>query len=263
MKNPVTSDIIDKYEDTVVKKDETILDQNQREELIGQYTPLVKRIAGRMALRIPSNVLFDELLSAGCMGLINAVDRFEPERDVHLRTYAEYRIKGSILDELRRMDWYSRSMRKKIQDIEKAAMKVESREERPAEDWEISKELGIDIEAYHKTLYDIYRFSLVSLDEYIKDNENDAVTKKSFQDSIKSDDDPDENIAKRELKQVLADAIKKLSKKEQIVISLYYYDELTLKEIGYTLELTESRICQIHATAVRKLKSKLKEYYNS
>jgi RNA polymerase sigma factor for flagellar operon FliA len=240
--------------------DQCYFDEKEREALIVRYAPLVKRIAGRMAMRIPSSVLFDELLSAGCLGLINAVDRFDPERDVNLKTYAEYRIKGAILDELRRMDWYSRSMRKKMQRIEKALVAVEGRTQRPAEAQEIAEELGIALEDYFNTLSDIHRVSLLSLDEFIKDEANDAVSKKSFQESIRSADDPSENVAKEELKRVIAQAIKTLSEKEQIVVSLYYYDELTLKEIGHVLSLTESRICQIHAMAVIKLKIRLKKY---
>ena len=137
------------------------------------YAQLVKRIAGRMAVRIPSSVLFDELMSAGCVGLINAIDRFDPERDVNLKTYAEYRIKGAILDELRRMDWYSRSMRKKMQDIEKAVLSVESKKGRPAEDTEVAEELGLSLEEYQNTLSAIHGVALLSLDEYIKDEDND------------------------------------------------------------------------------------------
>jgi RNA polymerase sigma factor for flagellar operon FliA len=239
------------------------MDPKEREAMIVKYADLVKQIAGRMAVRLPSSVVFDELLSAGCLGLINAIDRFDPSRDVNIKTYAEYRIKGAILDELRRMDWYSRSMRKKVQDIEKAITHVEARESRPAEDKEIASALKMTLEEYYDTLAYIHRVSLVSLDEFIKDEVNSNSSKKSFQDSIRSTDDPEENIAKIELKQVMADAIKKLSEKEQMVISLYYYNELTLKEIGHVLGLTESRICQIHAASVVKLRSRMKSYYNS
>lgn len=236
-------------------------DQKEREAMIVKYAQLVRHIAGRMAMRVPSSVLFDELISAGCVGLIDAVDKFDPKKNVDLKTYARYRIKGAILDELRRMDWYSRSMRKKIQDIERAVLVIEYRTGRPAEDSEVAQELGMELEDYYKILSNINGLAPLSLDEFLKDEENDVLTKKSFQDRIRSKDDPVENVKKRELKQIVAQAIKKLSKKEQMVISLYYYDELTLKEIGHVLGVTESRVCQIHAMVLIKLKSKLKEYY--
>ncbi len=235
----------------------------EREEMIKKYAYLVKYIAGRMAMRVPSSVLYDELISAGSVGLIDAIDRYDPSRDVDLKTYASYRIKGAILDELRSMDWYSRSMRKKIQDIEKALRMVEAREGRPAEDWEVAKELGVELEDYFKTLSSIHGVAMLSLDEFIKDEDNDALTKKTFQDKILSKDDPADNVARGELRSVVAEAITKLTEKEQMVISLYYFDELTLKEIGQVLGLTESRICQIHTLTLIKLKSRLKTYYNS
>jgi len=235
----------------------------ERKDMIVAYAPLVKHIAGRMAMRIPSSVTYDELISAGCLGLIDAIDRYDPTREVDLKTYAAYRIKGAILDELRSMDWYSRSMRKKIQEIEKALLAVESRKGGPAEDWEIAEEIGIPLEEYYKLLSNIHGIALFSLDEYIKDEDNDSLTKKSFQERVLSSDDPAENVFKGELKQYLAEAIRSLSEKEQLVISLYYYDDLTLKEIGHILELTESRICQIHTLALIKLKANLNSYHSA
>ncbi len=237
--------------------------QEEREELIIQYAHLVKHIAGRMATRLPSSVIFDELVSAGCVGLIDAIDKFDPNRDVNIKTYAAYRIKGAILDELRSMDWYSRSMRKKIRDIEKAVFAVESRKGQLADDEEIANELGIDIEKYFKIIADIQGVAMLSLDEYIRDQDNEALTKRSYQNRIRSTDDPSENVDKEELKNIVAGAIKSLSEKEQMVVSLYYHDELTLKEVGKVLGLTESRICQIHTMALIRLKSRLKEYHES
>jgi len=233
----------------------------QRDAMITGYAPLVKHIAGRMAMRIPSSISFDELISAGCLGLIDAIDRYDPSKEVDLKTYAAYRIKGAILDELRSMDWYSRSMRKKIQEIEKALVIVEAREGRPAEDGEVAQQIGLSLEDYYKLLSNIHGIGLFSLDEYIKDEDNDSLTKKSFQERILSDDDPAQNVVKNELKQHLAEAVQALTEKEQMVISLYYYEELTLKEIGHILDLTESRICQIHTLALIKLKTKMKGYH--
>lgn len=244
-------------------KDNTHFDDKAREALIVKYAHLVKRIAVRMAARLPSSVLLDELISAGSLGLIDAVDKFDPVRQVNLQTYAEYRIRGAILDELRSMDWYSRSMRKKIRDIEKAIFVIEHREGRGAEDSEIAQELGMELEQYYKVLSDIYGTALLSLDEYIRNQDNQTYSQRTFQDKVQSSDDPTLNIARKEMKQVVADAIGTLTEKEQIVISLYYHDELTLNEIGQVLSLTESRICQIHTTALVKLRSRLKAYYET
>ena len=252
--------MVPKYLDAVYKENSCGFDPQERERMIIKYAYLVKQIAGRMATRIPSSVTFDELISAGCLGLIDAVDKYDVNKNVSLKTYAQYRIKGAILDELRRMDWYSRSMRKKIQDIEKAVQKVESREGRPADESEVAEALDMDIEKYQKMLSNIHCAALLDLDACIKDNDGDSLTRKTFQDQMRSSDDPAENFNRQQLKKVMAEAIRSLSEKEQIAVSLYYYEELTLKEIGKVLNLTESRICQIHTVALIKLKSHLKEY---
>lgn len=235
----------------------------QREEVIVKYAYLVKYIAGRMAMRVPPNVSFDELISAGTLGLIHAVDRFDSSRQTDIKTFAEHRIRGAILDELRSMDWYSRTMRKRIQDIEKAVRAVESKKGAPAEDLEVAERLGFSLEEYYGLLSNIHSVSLLNLDDFLKDDDNDSFNSRSFQDKMLSDDDPSENAEKNELKFVLAEAIRKLTEKEQLVISLYYYDELTLKEIGKVLKLTESRICQIHTQTLIKLKVRLREYYEA
>lgn len=237
------------------------LDGKTRDELIVKYAYLVKYIAGRMALRVPSNVMYDELVSAGCMGLIHAVDRFDPGRQTDIKTYAEYRIKGAMLDELRSMDWYSRSMRKKVQEIERAVRAVELRNEQPAKDLDVAEELGISLPEYQALLTNIHSASILSLDEYIKGDSGASDKTRSFQERMTSDDDPSANVAKLELKKMVAKAIRTLTEKEQMVISLYYYEDLTLKEIGKVLSLTESRICQIHTQTLIKLKTRLKAYY--
>jgi RNA polymerase sigma factor for flagellar operon FliA len=237
------------------------LDEKTREELIVKYAYLVKYIAGRMAMRVPSSVFYDELISAGCLGLIHAVDRFDPTRQTDIKTYAEYRIKGAILDELRSKDWYTRSMRKKVQELESAVRAVELRNERPAEDEEVAEELGIPLANYHDLLSSIYSASILSLDEYLKSDDGSSVRKRSFQERVASPDDPSESVAMMELKQMLTKAINTLTEKERTVITLYYYEDLTLKEIGQVLSLTESRICQIHTQTLIKLKARLKSYY--
>jgi len=237
------------------------LNQKQREVIIVKHAYLVKQIAGRLAMRFPSSVILDELISAGCLGLIDAVDKYDRSREVSLTIYAEFRIKGSILDELRNLDWYPRSMRKKNRDIEKAIIRVESKKGGMAEGWEIAEEMGISLEKYFKNLSDFHDTTLFSMDEYIKSQHLEASSEKTFQELIISKEDSSAHLFRKELKQVIAGAIKTLSRKEQLVISLYYHDELTLNEIGGVLKLTESRISQIRSEALIKLKKKLMLYY--
>jgi RNA polymerase sigma factor for flagellar operon FliA len=233
-----------------------------REKSIIEYAYLVKHIASRFAMRLPSSVLFGELISAGSLGLIDAVDKFDTSKHVSLKTYAQYRIKGAILDELRSMDPYSRSMRKKIQDITKAVKTVEDRKGSPASDEEIAGELEVSLESYYDMLTGIHGATVLRLDEFIKTKKNDTYSKTSFQSGIKGDENPADCFDREELKAVLARTIRTLTEKEQMVVSLYYYEELTLKEIGEVLTLTESRICQIHTAILVKLRAGLQDYFN-
>ena len=255
--------MIQEYEKIETQTQTSYFSSKEREAMISKYAYLVKYLAGRVAARIPSNVVFDELVSAGSLGLIDAVDKYDPKKNVGLKTYAQYRIKGAILDELRSMDWYSRSMRKKIQGIEQAIHSVESRQGRPAHDYEVAEEMAQPLDGYYKILTDIHGAALLSLDDYIKNGDGSGESGTTFHEGIKSEDNPSDSIIQKELKIILARAIRKLTDKEQMVISLYYYDELTLKEIGNVMELTESRICQIHTMALIKLKAKVKEYRKS
>ncbi len=235
-------------------------DHAWRQKSIVEYAFLVKNIAARFAARLPSSVLFDELVSAGSLGLIDAVDKFDPSRHVSLKTYAKYRIKGAILDELRSMDTYSRSMRKKIQDITKAVKLIEDEKGSPASDLEVADAMGVSLETYQDMLTDIHGAAVLSLDEFIKTKKNDTFSRTRFQSGVKGQENPADDFDKKELKQVLAETIRTLSEKEQMVVSLYYYEELTLKEIGEILSLTESRICQIHTGVLVKLKARLQGY---
>ena len=233
-----------------------------REKSIIEYAYLVKHISARFAMRLPSSVFFNELVSAGSLGLIDAVDKYDPSKHVSLKTYAQYRIKGAILDELRNMDTYSRSMRKKIQDITKAVKTIEEQKHSAATDEEICAELGVSLDTYYDMLTNIHGSSVLSLDEFIKTKKNDTYSKTRFQSGIKEEENPADFFDREELKFVLAQTIKTLTQKEQMVVSLYYYDELTLKEIGEVLALTESRICQIHTAILVKMKARLQDYFN-
>lgn len=233
----------------------------ERTKIIVEYAPLVKLLANRLAMRVPPSVSLDDLISAGTMGLLDAVDRYDPTRDVQFKTYAEFRIKGAMLDELRNLDWVPRSTRKKIHEMEKAILAVESKKNEPADDEEIAREMGVDIETYYHILNNARGIELLSLDGYIKDEKDNSESKKTFKSLIKGSDNPGNKVLVSELKKIVENAIKSLTKKEQMVISLYYYDELTLREIGEVMELTESRISQIHTKAIIKMRAKLKGYY--
>jgi len=237
-------------------------ENSKRERLIVDYAYLVKQIAARFAMKVPSNVLFDELVSAGSLGLIDAVDKFNPDKHVSFQTYARYRIKGAILDELRSMDTYSRTLRKKVQDVAGAVKTIEDRKGAPPEDTEIAEELGVDLETYHDMLTDIHGATVLRLDEFIRTKQSNRVSETRFASGVKGEENPADLFDKQELKKVFAEAVKNLSDKEQMVVSLYYYDDLTLKEIGEVLSLTESRICQIHAGIMVKMKSLLQDYFN-
>lgn len=236
------------------------MDDAQRSALIVEYAPLVKLLANRLAMRVPPSVSLDDLTSAGIMGLLDAVDRFDPSREVQFKTYAEFRIRGAMLDELRNLDWVPRSTRKKIHDMEKAIVAVEARSNGPADDEEIAEEMGVDLDTFYTILNMARGIELLSLDGHIKDDSNSSDSKRSFKSLIQGNDDPTHHVMCSELKEVIAGAIRALSRKEQMVISLYYYDELTLREIGDVMGLTESRISQIHTKAIVKLRAKLRQY---
>ncbi|MDY0131273.1 MAG: FliA/WhiG family RNA polymerase sigma factor [Desulforegulaceae bacterium] len=229
-----------------------------KDELIKKHLPLVKKAAARFAMRVPPSVTFDELMSAGHLGLIDAAGKFDPGRHVSFETYAGFRIRGSILDELRSLDKYPRSLRQKNQELEKAIAKVENREGRTAEEIEIAEELGINIEEYHELLKDVHSIAFFSLDASIRNSYNNSQPSNTrFQDQLKGDDSPEKKLDEKELKKFIAKAIDTLSDTEKKVVTLYYYEELTLKEIGEIFERTESRICQIHSAAIVKLRSKI------
>jgi len=235
--------------------------EDERESLVKKYSHLVKYIANRIAMRVPPNVSIDDLISNGSMGLLDAISKFDPSKNVKFKTYAEVRIRGSILDGLRNLDWIPRSVRKKIQDMEKCIIKIEKKLGRPADDIEIAQSMNVDIEEYHNILHQAKTVDILSLDEPIRD-QNQTESRESYVSFIPSDQNPFDDTMFAELKDVVAKAIQKLSKKEQRVVALYYNEGLTLKEIGATLDLTESRISQIHTQCIIKLRSRLSKYFN-
>jgi RNA polymerase sigma factor FliA len=233
-------------------------DRRARERLVVAYSPLVKYVAGRMASGLPSHVEEADLISYGLMGLIGAIERFEPEREIKFETYAVSRIKGAIIDELRSLDWVPRSVRSKARDVERAHQKLENNLQRAPSEEEMAEELAMSLDDFRDILLDIANSSVLALDDLwtIADPEGGQV---SLLDTIKDPNaiDPHAELDSAELKDRLAEAIESLPERERLVIALYYYENLTLREIGEVLGVTESRVSQLHTKAVLGLRSAL------
>ncbi len=235
-----------------------------QEQMVIQYASLIKYIAGRLALRLPSHISLDDLISSGIIGLIDAIHKFDPTKNISFKTYAEFRIKGAILDELRSLDWIPRSVRKKSHTIERTYLELEKALGRPAEPEEVSSALGIDLEEFYQLLDETKAVSLVDLQGIWKAIRNGP----DFLDTELPEILQDENIRDpflalhfSELQDVLMRAIDALPDKEKLLVSLYYYEELTMKEIGEIMGYTESRISQLHTQAMLRLRAKLRDYF--
>jgi RNA polymerase sigma factor for flagellar operon FliA len=234
-------------------------DEAARERLVVAYSPLVKFIAGRMASGLPSHVDEGDLISYGLLGLIGAIERFDPEREIKFETFAVARIKGAIIDELRSLDWVPRSVRSRARDVEKAHAKLEGRLQRAPTEEEMAKELGVSVEDFQGMLLEIANSSVLALDDLwtFADPEGGG-GQISVLDTIRDPNavDPESEAQTMDLKNRLADAIESLPERERLVIALYYYESLTLREIGEVLGVTESRVSQLHTKAVLGLRSR-------
>ena len=224
------------------------------------YSPLVKYVAGRMASGLPTHVEEADLISYGLIGLISAIERFDIEREIKFETYAIPRIRGAIIDELRALDWVPRSVRARARQIERANVKLEHKFQRPPTDEEMAAELEIDLESFQDALIQISNSTIAALDELwtVSDSSGDQV---SLLDTLQDPAAPDPARAAdaTDLKDRVADAIARLPEREKLVIALYYYENLTLREIGEVLGVTESRVSQLHTKAVLRLRSHLSE----
>jgi len=229
-----------------------------RDRLILTYAPLVKYVAGRLGSGLPPHVDEADLASYGLLGLIGAIERYDPERDVKFETYAIARIKGAIIDELRAMDWVPRSVRSRARDIERAIGELEAKLGRAPSDAEIAARLGISESELEESLGEIARSSIAALDELwtVSGSGGDQV---ALIDTIEDEraPDPQSTLSQTELKEAIADAIARLPEREKLVVTLYYYEELTLREIGEVLGVTESRVSQLHTKAILRLKARL------
>jgi RNA polymerase sigma factor for flagellar operon FliA len=216
----------------------------------------VKRIVQRLAVHLPSTVDIDDLMNVGVIGLIQAVDRYDPRRDNKFMTYAIFRIKGAVLSELRARDFLSRSNRRKIRELENVFMRLEQKLGREAEDNEVAQELGVDLEQVYRTKQ-MSSISFISLEELGVSSRDEKEKLLSY--LINNDDDALSLTKLKELKEAMAQAIRQLPEKERLVISLYYLEELTMKETGKVLGITESRVSQIHSQAILHLRTKLRK----
>jgi RNA polymerase sigma factor for flagellar operon FliA len=232
----------------------------ERDQLIIRYAPWVRFIALRMAAKLPSHIQAEDLISAGIIGLIDALDKFNPAREVQFKTYAQIRIQGAMKDELRSLDWASRSVRQKAKRLEQVYATLEQGLGRPPSSEEVAASMGIKMGEFETLLDEVKGTSLISLEEIGQGPASED--RSSLLDALltRQDQDPLEVLNLQDLKKALALAIDELPEKERLVLSLYYFDELTMKEVGKVLNLTESRISQLHTQATLRLRGKLKAY---
>ena len=229
-----------------------------REKIILEYAPLVKVVAGRLSMYLGYNVEYDDLVSYGIFGLIDAIDKFDCLKDVKFETYASLRIRGAILDQIRKMDWIPRTIRQKQKRIDAAIKEIEAQYGRSATDEEIAKRLGITDDEYLDWQSQMKITNVVSLNEFLE--QGSEVSNEAGSTRSSTFDSPEEILEREELKKMLAQALEILTEKERKVVLLYYYEDLTLKEISNILEVSESRISQLHTRALQKMRGKMGDY---
>ncbi len=239
------------------KQDTQGVDGKLRDQLIMDYAPLIRFVAQRIASRLPSSIDIEDLISAGVIGLMDAIEKYDPSRDNKFKTYAEFRIRGAILDELRSQDWVPRSVRDKAKKIERTYAELEQRYGRAVNDQELSTALGMELEEYHTMVAKVKAVTLLSVDELTGPNQSD---RKSLLECLENPNskNPFTQLKSKGLRSILMKNIEELPEKQKLVLSLYYYEDLNLKEIGSILDVTESRVSQLHTQAVERLRARLK-----
>ncbi|HSJ35335.1 MAG TPA: FliA/WhiG family RNA polymerase sigma factor [Acidimicrobiia bacterium] len=252
VKSDQTSDINEMWAEFKASGSEKL-----RENLILHYSPLVKFVAGRVAAGLPRNVDQNDLASYGIFGLIDAIDKFEPERGFKFETYAINRIKGAILDELRSFDWVPRSVRAKARELERSIVELEHRLQRSPTDEELAEHMETDVESVQNDLSEISLLGIAALDQTVGSGEATTTLKDLVADPTGVS--PEAMFQAEETRRLLVDSINRLPDRERLVVTLYYYEGLTLAEIGEVLGVTESRVCQIHAKTVMSLRNRLAE----
>lgn len=232
-------------------------DMGAREKLIIHHAPLVKYVAGRLALRLPASVEMEDLVSTGILGLIDAIEKFNPNLNVKFETYAIARVKGSMLDGLRALDWVPHSLRQKARELERTYARVESALGRSATDEEIASELGVDVADLQQLIADIGRTNIVSLDDLWGESDSGSTVRAIDLVEDEQAENPQINIEFEDRKRMLAEAIDKLPERERLMVTLYYYEGLTVKEIAVIMGVSQSRISQLHSKAILRLRGRL------
>jgi RNA polymerase sigma factor for flagellar operon FliA len=238
------------------------IDQHTKDEIIVEYAPFIRYIAQKIASRLPSNIELDDLISCGVIGLMDAIDKYDSTRDNKFKTYAEFRIRGAILDELRAQDWVPRSVREKAKMVEKAYRKLERKLGRNATDEEMCEELSITQEEFYILLDKSKSVSVLNIDDSMAFSRGDKKLMMGLLENRRSAN-PFSSVNLKKAQEKIKEGIKSLPEKQRIVLSLYYYEDLNLKEIGQILDVTESRVSQLHTQAVLRLRSKLKNDFDS
>ena len=229
-----------------------------REQIILEYAPLVKIVAGRLSMYLGYNVEYDDLVGYGIFGLIDAIDKFNAQKDVKFETYASLRIRGSILDQIRKMDWIPRTVRQKQKKLDEAIKRIEMKTGKNATDEELAAEVGITADELLIWQSQLKITNVVSLNEFVEQGSEPIMDAKGNSHFIQ----PEDKIEENELKEVLKDTLETLTEKERKVIEFYYYEELTLKEISKILGVSESRISQLHTKALAKMRKRMGDYMN-
>ena len=247
--------LIRKYKEEPVK-----ISLAEKNKLISEYAPLIKFIAQKIAVRLPSNIELDDLISSGVIGLMDAIDKYDPTRDNKFKTYAEFRIRGAILDELRAQDWVPRSVRDKAKLLDRTTIELEASLGRSPEDEEISAKLNMTMDEFYDLVNQVRPVSVLSIDDSATFSN---VDKKSIMNLLEATvlNNPFSQLNVKSVKEIVTKAIEDLPERQRLVLSLYYYEDLNLKEIGKVLRVTESRVSQLHAQAVQRLRAKLTQVF--
>ncbi len=229
-----------------------------KQALILEYTSLIRFIAQRIASKLPPNIDLDDLISSGVIGLMDAIDKYDPSRDNQFKTYAEFRIRGAILDELRAQDWVPRSIREKSKILDRAYQRLEQKHGRKVNAKELAKELNLSVPAFHELLSTVQSVSIVSLDDVRQFPYKDRKNLIGIFEEFKSNN-PHFQMNVKDIKKFIQEALQDLAENERMVLALYYYEDMNLKEIGSVLDVTESRVSQIHSQAIQHLKMRVKK----
>ena len=235
------------------------LTQEQKDDLVQQFLPRVKYYAGKYSFALPPGLSSEDLVSAGIIGLLEAIERFNPSMNASLSTFADFRIRGSMIDEIRNMQWASKDARRKLDEVRRAHDDLQKELERPASDEEVADRLSITLDELHKTQATVNTMNMISLESLGVSQDGEQL---DILQCLANRDEPDmiDKLNLKQVKQALGDAIEKLPEKERTVLALYYYEEMTMKEIGAVLGVTESRVCQLHGKALLKLRSSLEAF---